>query len=45
MRPAPIGSFRMSTDQNAHRPPLVLVLALLGWAALVYAAYVASYLS
>jgi len=35
----------MSTDRSATRPPLPLVLALLGWAALVYAAYVASYLS
>ena len=35
----------MPTDRYAPKPPLVLVLALLGWAALVYAAYVASYLS
>jgi hypothetical protein len=34
----------MSTDRTSARPSLPLVAALLAWAALVYAAYLASYL-
>lgn len=34
----------MSTERVPSRPPLPLLVALIAWAALVYAAYVASYL-
>jgi hypothetical protein len=35
----------MSTERPSDRPSLPLVLLVLLWAALVYGAYVASYLS
>lgn len=34
----------MSTERAPKGPSLPFVMALVGWAALVYAAYVASYL-
>ena len=33
----------MSTDRTPSRPSVPLALALLAWAALVYAAYMTSY--